>query len=64
MIYENSGVVRLIVEIIREELKNDREALKLAEKILYKYLKGGTKAVRDLVSNLIEGTENDMDKED
>jgi len=50
----SSPLFKEIESILRQELKNDPEALDLAVEILVAYEKGGLKGVRRLLSRVVE----------
>lgn len=49
------SVERTVRDILRKELADDSEALRIAEKILEAYVAGGRKAVKHVIKSMLEG---------
>ncbi|MEM0087693.1 MAG: hypothetical protein QXT33_06230 [Thermofilum sp.] len=53
--YMGVSVERVLREVLRRELSDDPEALRLAEEILQAYVTRGRRGVKQLVEAMLEG---------
>lgn len=49
-----SGIEEVVIRLLREALKDDEEALAIAEKIYQAYKEGGRRGVREYIARLLE----------
>ncbi len=49
-----SGIEEVVVRLLREALKDDEEALAIAEKIYQAYKERGRRGVREYIARLLE----------